>query len=141
MTFTDEQFTATKWATPATKRKFVEHFFKFIKADFERILFKKWFYNELRMIYGHVAHYNLSGFYGCQFSTTEAKIAFLEQTVNPPFGINGEPHNTWSDVEITITNDPRVAEALQAYRVRDAEEIEVRERMELKALQAKYPDA
>ena len=135
------QFTPTEWATAKKKLKFAKHFFKFVKEGFKKTPFKEWFYKELSRMFGHIAHCDLNGFYKAWFATTANQIRFLEHTLRPPSGFNGDPHYTWVDVETAIANDPCIEETLLKLRKRLGREIETRERAQLASLQAKYPDA
>ena len=98
--FTAEQFTPTKFDTAEDKAKFANHFVRFVESDFKSTLFPKWFYTRLSMTFGHIAHYNQSGFYSEFFESTMDKVRFLEQTRLA--GCYGSPEHTYCDVERVI---------------------------------------
>lgn len=95
--FTTEQFTPTKFSTAQEKAKFANHFKRFVESGFNKNLFYKWFYQRLSMSFGHIAHYNLEGFYVTWFERPEDQIAFIQHTLEHP--CYGDPHFTYSDVE------------------------------------------
>jgi hypothetical protein len=95
--FTPEQFTPTKWDTVQDKAKFANHFVRFVESGFNRNLFYKWFYNRLSNTFGHIAHYNLDGFYATWFEDTDNQMRFFHKTLNHP--CHGQPDYTYSDVE------------------------------------------
>ncbi|MHA2046150.1 MAG: hypothetical protein ACW99G_15265 [Candidatus Thorarchaeota archaeon] len=98
--FNAEQFTPTQFDTAEQKAKFANHFVKFVESGFKREKFPKWFYTRLSMTFGHIAHYNLDGFYAQWFTTTERQMEFLNHTLNHP--CYGQPEYTYSDVEKEI---------------------------------------
>lgn len=93
-------YTATEWDTVEDKVKFEKHFKRFVMSGFKRTLFYKWFYIQLSMTFGHIAHYNKSGFYDHFFTTANGKREFLAQCYQHP--CYGDPAYTYSDVEKTI---------------------------------------
>lgn len=99
-TFKAEQFTPTKWESSAQKAKFANHMVKFIDSGFKRTIFPKWFYNRLSMCFGHIAHYNINGFYNVWFETKEDQQNFIYNILN--WHCCGDPEYTYSDVEKSI---------------------------------------
>ena len=95
--FSPEQFTATKFTTAEQKAKFANHFVRFVDAGFPKTLFVKWFYNELRNCFGHIAHFDINGFYEEWFSSTQRKLDFIKNVLNHTS--YGDPAHTFSDVE------------------------------------------
>jgi len=108
--FTPEQFTPTEWKTAKDKAKFANHFVRFVESGFKETLFPKWFYTQLSLSFGHIAHYNLHGFYETWFTTTEKQMEFLNHTLNHP--CYGSPNCTYSDVEKEIIEWLKVRLAL-----------------------------
>ena len=97
MKFTAEQFTPTEWDTTEQKAKFANQFTKFVSNGFQLKHFPKWFYERLSNTFGHIAHYNLAGFYSTFFETTEGKIRFVSMCLTG--GGYGSPEHTYCDVE------------------------------------------
>lgn len=116
------------------KAKFANHFLRFMRSDFKRTLFPKWFYTRLSMTFGHIAHYNLAGFYDTFFETTEGKLRFLQECSAWP--CYGDAEWTYSDVEKTL--QPLIRERIRDYATRLQQETETAERLTLAKLKAKY---
>lgn len=134
--FTASQFTTSKqyFGEDKDKARFANHFVRFVRSDFKRTLFPKWFYTRLSMTFGHIAHYNLEGFYTTFFETTEAKVQFLRECA--AWHCWGDPAWTYSDVEKAL--QPFVRDVLRDYVTRLSQEIETSERATLARLSAKY---
>ena len=130
-------FTATQWNTAEDKEKFVKHFKQFVKKGFPESMFSKGFYNRVSMMRGHITHYNQSGFYDVQFSTSERRADFLQKWAAAP--VYGDPEWTWSDVEqvlaVWLQEHP---EHEQKQRATHDALIEDIERRELARLTVKY---
>lgn len=133
--FTADQFTTSVQYTGEEKAKFANHFVRFVRSDFKGTLFPKWFYTRLSMTFGHIAHYNLAGFYATFFETTQGKVEFLRQCA--AYGCWGDPAYTYSDVGKAL--QPFVRDQIRDYVTRLSQEIEASERSELARLEAKYP--
>jgi hypothetical protein len=89
------------------------------------------------MTFGHIAHYDQSGFWATFFTNDHDKLDFLHHTFQ--YRSCGSPEFTYCDVERVIQswlskNLPLV----QRYRDRIATDTEVAERAQLKRLKAKY---
>lgn len=97
ISFSASEFTATEWSSPEDKAAFANHFIVFVKSDFKRTLFPKWFYKRLSICFGMIAHYNIDGFYATYFDSREGKINFIRQCLSYP--AYGDPKFTYSDVE------------------------------------------
>jgi len=61
-------FIATQHSSASDKAKFANHFVRFVESGYRRTLFFKWFYTRLSMTFGHIAHYNIDGFYAEWFA-------------------------------------------------------------------------
>lgn len=129
-------FTATKWDTVADKEKFAKHFKAFVQSDFAESKFPKWFYTRLSMTFGHIAHYNQTGFYDTFFTATADKVRFLNMCIQ--YGCYGDPTWTYSDVEQHLRAWLKAEKVLERYQKQLADEVEVRERSQLARLKAKY---
>jgi hypothetical protein len=134
--FTADQFTPTEWSSAADKAKFANHFVRFVESDFKETLFPKWFYRQLSNTFGHIAHYDIYGFYATFFKTTRGKVDFLIQTEEWP--CYGSPTYTYSDVEQVLRAWVKEKRLVQYWQGRLAAEIEIAERFELARLSAKY---
>ncbi len=134
--FAPDQFTATKWEGADKKAKFAKQFIKFVKSDFAQSQFPHLFYVRLSLTFGHIAHYNQSGFFETFFTTTQDKVRFLRQTLQHPCW--GDPTFTYSDVEKALQAWLRESGVLARYEQRLAQEQESAERAVLARLQAKY---
>lgn len=98
--FKPYMFIPTEHSTSQDKARFANQFIKFMMSDYDEDFFPKWFYNRLSMCFGHIAHYNLSGFYSHFFTNDEGKIKFVNMTMNHHCA--GDPAYTYSDVEKAI---------------------------------------
>jgi hypothetical protein len=98
--FRDGEFTPTEWSSAADKAWFGNHLLRFIAEDFSQRLFTKRFYNRLSLTFGHIAHYNMHGFWSVSFQDLLGKAHFLEQTVAWP--CHGDPAFTYCDVERAV---------------------------------------
>jgi len=136
--FAPDQFTATGWSSSAAKARFANHFMRFVESGFKHTLFYRWFYQRLMNTFGHIAHYNMVGFWDEFFTTTKDKLRFLQQTVDPPFGFVGDPHYTYKDVELAIAEKIQANGFLGEWEAKLADETEEGERSELARLKAKY---
>jgi hypothetical protein len=95
--FAAEQFIPTEYKTAKDKAKFANHFADFALSNFSYDKFSKWFYEQLRMCFGHMAHYNKDGFYEEWFSTRKKHEHFLNHCL--AHQCYGQPEYTYSDVE------------------------------------------
>ena len=136
MTFSADQFTATKWETASDKAAFANRFVRFVQSDFALKHFTEKFYLRLANTFGHIAHFNRGGFWDTFFTTTAEKFRFLEMTVQYP--CYGDPAWTYGDVERAVREWLRADGTLARYRQQLAEETEAGERAQLARLQAKY---
>ena len=101
-------FTPTQWGSAGDKEKFLKHFWRFRRSGYKKSLFYKWFYIQLSMMFGHIAHYNQYGFFEEKFNNSQ-KIAEFEQNIRT-WVIYGDPAFTYSDVarEIQQTLNARL---------------------------------
>jgi hypothetical protein len=134
--FRDSEFTPTEFSSAADNAWFANHLLRFIAEDFPPTLFTKRFYNRLSMTFGHIAHYNMLGFWGVFFEGLPGKIRFLERIVAWP--CHGDPAFTHCDVERAIARRVAAAGLIRRYRAALAGEIEQHQRLQLDRLKAKY---
>ena len=134
--FFAEEFTPTQFSTAQDKAAFGNHFFRFIESDWKQTIFTKTFYNRFSKCFGHIAHYDLHGFYGTWFADDALRLSFLQHTLR--FSCYGDPAYTFSDVKRAIKAELRRRPLVAQYEARVAAVIRVRELAQLERLQAKY---
>jgi len=98
--FWDGQFTPTEHSTSADKAKFGNALVAFIESDFDKKKFTKVFYRRLSMTFGHIAHYNIHGFWSEWFETLPDRVKFLVNLTE--WGCYGTPEYTFCDVERAV---------------------------------------
>jgi hypothetical protein len=113
MTFTADQFTATKWDTAEDKAKFANWLKDFIRKGCPADRFPKTKYNRLSRMFGHIAEYDVHGFINTWFSRDRHKLAFVEKILRYP--CYGDPSYTWSDVETAIQEWIRSSDVFVGY--------------------------
>ena len=86
--------------------------------------------------FGHIAHYDLRGFYSTWFADDAARLSFLRHTL--AFPCYGDPAYTFSDVERAIKAELRRRPLIGQYESRVAAAVRAREIAQLERLQAKY---
>ncbi|MBB6144289.1 hypothetical protein HNQ77_002241 [Silvibacterium bohemicum] len=134
--FDASQFVATQWNTAADKATFGNAVLNFIESEWKRSLFTKSFYQRLSNCFGHIAHYDIHGFYETWFTTDRDRLKFLKHTLAWPCW--GDPTFTYSDVERVIKQQVRARNYLALYELRAAEELRTTEMAVLTRLEAKY---
>ena len=134
--FSPSEFAPTEFSTAADKADFGNTFLHFVDADCAQNLFTKKFYNRLSMTFGHIAHYDIHGFYGTWFTADRHKAAFMQRTLRWP--CHGDPKFTFSDVEYAIQCVLRQRNYLAHYELRASEALRSAEVRELERLEAKY---
>lgn len=137
--FSANQFVATQWEPAEEKAKFANQFLNFVESGFSESKFPKWFYKRLSMIFGHIAHYDQSGFFAEFFTTTKDKLRFLRQCANA--SCFGDPTYVYSDVERALQDWMRRVSAVSMYEKMLLNETERGERAELARLKGKYEGA
>ena len=137
--FDASQFTATECSTQADKAKFAAQFIRWVESDFAWSQFRKWFYTQLSMCFGHIAHYNQRGFYDVFTHTTRDKIEFLRQTVNG--GQYGDPAYCYCDVEKVLAAWVHKSGLISKYQALEDANVEKAERAVLTRLKEKYEPA
>ncbi|MFI9018724.1 hypothetical protein ACIGZI_32290 [Streptomyces griseus] len=90
--------TPTQWTTSKAKADAANSVLAFIEDGLHADAFTHGLYRTCSQhLFGHIAHYNRSGFADVWFSTPEDKAAFIRRAMNAP--CLGDPAWTWSDVE------------------------------------------
>ena len=98
--FNAGMFKPTEFSTAEDKAKFANHLIRFIESDYNPNLFYKWFYTRLSMTFGHIAHYDINGFYYHWFSDKTSQLTWINHILNYP--CYGQPEYTYCDVENAI---------------------------------------
>lgn len=134
--FSPTQFIPTKWSTAEDKARFGNALLHLIDSGFARNLFTDRLYGRLSNCFGHIAHYNSTGFYEEWFLSLTAQVRFLEHTLRFPG--YGDPEFTFSDVESAIQREVRNRNYLPRYQLLLAEEQRAAELILLEHLEGKY---
>src|SRR2546430_207118 len=71
--------------------------------------------------FGHIAHYDIDGFYDTWFTRDKHRLGFLRNTLS--WVCFGDPKFTYSDVERVIQQEVRARNYLALYELRAAEEL------------------
>ena len=130
------EFVPTKFSSAADKAEFGNALLHFLDADCPQELFTKKLYNRLSMTFGHIAHYDGTGFYDTWFARVRHKAAFIENILRRP--CHGDPEYTFSDVEQALQRVVRDRNYLARFELRAAEELRTAELKEFERLEAKY---
>ena len=80
--FLPNEFVPTQFSTSAEKANFGNTLLHFLDANCARELFTKKFYNRLSMTFGHIAHYDIEGFYSTWF-TGDSTQAWIHPEIDP----------------------------------------------------------
>ena len=129
-------FKPTKFHDGAAKADFGNSLLAFIAADFPRPRFTLRLYHLLSLHFGMIAHYDIHGFWAEYFTSTAAKLRFLNDLVSYPCW--GDPAFTFSDLERAVIARLRSAGLVERLREALAQETEAAERALLNRLQARY---
>ncbi len=136
--FRSEDFTPTKWATAEEKAKISNRLTRFIRVGFQQAAFTKAMYQRLSNMFGHIAHYDLNGFYSTWFANVKSCHEWVEHVTSSWLSGIGDPKFTWSDVEKTLiqwVKDNQRTEQLDELQQLEAEQKEL---AMLHALQRKH---
>jgi hypothetical protein len=134
--FVASQFFPTEWSSAADKAAFGNTFLHFVESEWKQTLFTKGFYQRLSNCFGHIAHYDIHGFYGTWFTCDKDRLEFLRNASKWP--CYGDPKFTFSDVEQALRQQIRGRNYVALYQVRAAEELRNAEMTILRSLEAKY---
>jgi len=102
--FQASNFTATQWNTAEDKAKMANKLTKFILNGFQHASFTKDMYKRLSSMFGHIAEYDIHGFYTVWFEDDAACLKWAENAMRGGVlgFVVGDPAWTWSDVEKAI---------------------------------------
>ena len=125
-TFQASNFTATQWNTAEDKARMADKLTKFILNGFQQGSFTKEMYKRLSTMFGHIAEYNLHGFYTVWFEDDAACLKWAENAMRGGVlgFVVGDPAWTWSDVERAIQkwlSDNRIVEQIRGIVNQDGE--------------------
>ena len=95
-----EGLTATQWSSAQDKAKLANAILAFVAKGLPEEGFSKALYQRVSQMWGFIACFNRNGFAGRYFSSTQGRLAFLDQIIAR--GGIGDPAWTWSDVESRI---------------------------------------
>lgn len=98
--FTISGLTDTKFSSRQDKAKVLNDLADFVRSGFEPKLFTKKLYTALNSMFGHIAHYDIHGFYNEWFRDESHRLNWLYYVQEN--GGYGDPEWTWSDVESTF---------------------------------------
>jgi len=136
--FQMQDFTPTKWATADEKAKIANKMTRFILGGFQQGSFNKKMYQHLSNMFGHIAHYDINGFYFEWFEDTEKCLRWVENMTNNWLVGLGDPKHTWSDVEKALVQWVKANQiAMQLDEINNAKE-RAGELALLQHLQEKY---
>jgi hypothetical protein len=99
--FQASHFTATKWNPAEEKARMTNKITKFILNGFQQPSFTKEIYRRLSTMFGHIAEYDIHGFYHVWFTDDAACLKWAENAMKGGVlgFVVGDPAWTWSDVE------------------------------------------
>jgi hypothetical protein len=95
--FPASRFQATKWSSAEDKAAFLANLAGFVQSGFKRGRFTKSLYRRLSLTFGHIAHYDIHGFYATWFATGEDQRRWLRHVRE--YRPCGDPQWTFSDAE------------------------------------------
>ena len=134
--FLPNEFVPTQFSTSAEKANFGNTLLHFLDANYARELFTKKFYNRLSMTFGHIAHYDIEGFYSTWFTGDRHRLGFVQKLLHWP--CHGDPKFTFSDVEHAVQQIMLKRNYLERYELRANEALRAAELREFNRLEAKY---
>jgi hypothetical protein len=125
--FQDSNFTATKWNTAEDKVRMANKLTKFILNGFQQSSFTKDMYKRLSTMFGHIAEYDIHGFYSVWFEDDAACLKWAENAMRGGVlgFVVGDPVWTWSDIEkvlIQWMKDNQITEQLDELYQHDIEQ-------------------
>jgi hypothetical protein len=129
-------FVATQHSSADAKARFANHYVRFVAAGFAYDLFQPWFYRRLSTTFGHIAHYDLEGFYHTWFGRTFDQHGFVDQALR--WRCPGDPAYTYCDVEAVLQEWLRSVGAVEVLAARLAAEREAADRAQLQELLGRY---
>ncbi|GHP00665.1 hypothetical protein KSF_107120 [Reticulibacter mediterranei] len=139
--FCANQFTSTAFDSHEEKAKWANAMASWIRRGFPKNGWRKGLYEPLHTnLYGHIAHFDLHGFYAEWFADIHQQLQWLQYAAKGGAfgGGRGDPAYTWSDVERALSAWIRGSGLIERYQQRCAQEIEAKERALLSHLQQKY---
>jgi len=109
--FTPDQFEGNQYYTAEQKAEWANRLAHFITSGFERGHFTRILYDLLHLHFGHIAHFDINGFYQTWFATPDQRVAFLKHTIEYP------PSSPWfGDVEKAVQEWVKKGKFLETYQ-------------------------
>lgn len=136
MHFAADRFMPTAHSPADAKARFANRYVRFVAVGFDRALFQPWFYRRLSMTFGHIAHYNLDGFYATWFERTADRHDFVAQALR--WRGAGDPAWTYCDVETALQQWLASVGVLDVLAARVAAKREAADLAELRRLLGQY---
>lgn len=138
--FSPSQFTATKFDTAEQKAKAANDLASFVERGMPAKGWRKGIYHTLEgHMFGHIAHYNMFGFFDTWFRTPEQRADWIRYALGGGvYGVNGSPAHTWCDVEQAFIEWLSGTDLPDRFAREASDTVEARERAQLAALEAKY---
>ena len=127
---------ATKYHTAEEKEKVLKRFQRFFERGCPISGFDRLLYIYASNMFGHIAHYNRSGYYETWFSSPSRIAEWLDRAERAT--IFGDPAFGFSDVEQAIQDWVRTSGIKSKYEAEAGSILEKAERAELARLKAKY---
>jgi hypothetical protein len=128
-------FGPTQFNSAEDKLLFRNELIKFLCNHCDKDRFTRRLYDGLHQYMGHIAHYNLAGFYEEWFASVASRIKFMERhAIDTVYG-------SWRDVDQSFKQwlaGPEGQKVLAYYRGELADQTNMTERRLLKALKAKH---
>ena len=127
--FQASHFTATPWNTAEDKAGMANKLTKFILNGFQPDAFTKELYKRLSSMFGHIAEYNLHGFYTVWFADDEACVRWVQNALRGGVlgFVVGDPAWTWSDVEKALQGWLADNQIIEQIRNLGSEDVERRQ--------------
>jgi hypothetical protein len=136
------------WGTPSVtahdKALWLTQFKRFVQSGFSRGNFTKRLYDGLHVsMFGHIAEYNIHGFYEVWFSGPEERARWVHYVNRGgAFGLHSEDRkDCWGDIERACLFWLQESGMTTAIIKAAGEKVRSDELAILAALKAKYPDA
>ncbi|MCI1374123.1 MAG: hypothetical protein LKH33_08315 [Acetobacter sp.] len=115
-----EGLKATQWSSPQDKAKLANAILDFFAKGLPEEGFSKVLYQRVSQMWGVIAYFNRDAFAARYSSSTQKRLAFLEQIVAR--GGVGHPAWTWSDVESRVAAIVIDHQVIDLYRAEQRQE-------------------
>ena len=136
------QFSATKYDSAEDKAKTANGLVRFLANGCQRPAFTARIYQALSLhMFGHIAEYNIDGFYATWFGTPQACAAWVTYVLRGgAYGFHDQGWGDgWGDVESAVAAWLKASGVADAILHLGETSTEASERAELARLREKYP--